>query len=457
MVADYGQVGAGAISLLNTYVQGHDLDTKSTRISAGQARRHFLGDQVGTVAMTLDDAGAVAETSLRDVWGNLLAGASAERYGFAQREHDSESGLVHVRARMYDSRTGRFTQTDPLRGNRPFKPYAYASNNPVSRIDPTGEDDADVARQAHIATLEKIIKEKTQGWGNGLKYLVTFGESYDDVAHLQAEVIRLKGLEGRFQELTGGGTGLLMDAITQMSPQAQVHAVVLGRDYVSGERLSWGERFLSAAPYAAGAAGRAARGLRGAFRGAKLPRQNVAALVAKQEAKAAKAARAVRSIPCGVSGPKPSPPLPRMRHRVGAVDDIPGMMEFPGLQSKISKRPSPKDMQKWADIYNEEVGIYYVRGPGKNGGGGQYWAVVGKDGIAEFSVPSSVRDADVMLVGHTHPGGRNGPSRTDLNYLRGLQEAGSPQLSSKIYVKGLQNPVEFDVFTPRAAPVPGGN
>jgi RHS repeat-associated protein len=94
---------------------------------------------VGTLGVVLDDTGAAAETVVRDAWGNLLAGSSSERYGFAQREHDSESGLVYMRARMYDPRVGRFTQVDPVASNRPFESYVYAGNAPLSRTDPWGD------------------------------------------------------------------------------------------------------------------------------------------------------------------------------------------------------------------------------------------------------------------------------------------------------------------------------
>src|SRR5688572_11252381 len=49
-----------------------------------------------------------------------------------------ESGLVYMRHRMYDPRTGRFTQMDPVLGNRPHEHYRYAANNPVSMTDPFG-------------------------------------------------------------------------------------------------------------------------------------------------------------------------------------------------------------------------------------------------------------------------------------------------------------------------------
>jgi RHS repeat-associated protein len=111
------------------------------RVGRDGSRAHWLGDQVGTVGVVLEDTGAAAETVVRDAWGNLLAGSSSERYGFAQREHDSESDLVYMRYRMYDPRAGRFTQPDPLRFNRPFKNYLYARNDPLSFTDPLGLDD----------------------------------------------------------------------------------------------------------------------------------------------------------------------------------------------------------------------------------------------------------------------------------------------------------------------------
>jgi RHS repeat-associated protein len=94
---------------------------------------------VGTLGLTLDDGAAVQETSVKDPFGNQIAGASVEPYsGLAGLKRDSESGLLFARNRMLDPRTGRFTQTDPLRANRPFKHYIYGGNNPVSLTDPMG-------------------------------------------------------------------------------------------------------------------------------------------------------------------------------------------------------------------------------------------------------------------------------------------------------------------------------
>jgi len=77
--------------------------------------------------------------------GGQISGASSERYGFAQREHDGENGLVYMRHRMYDPRTGRFTQTDPIVGNRASKHYSYSRSNPLVLVDPWGLDDQKIA------------------------------------------------------------------------------------------------------------------------------------------------------------------------------------------------------------------------------------------------------------------------------------------------------------------------
>lgn len=45
------------------------------------------------------------------------------------------TGLQYLRARYYDPQTGRFLSRDPLPGGHP---YAYAGNNPVRYVDPSG-------------------------------------------------------------------------------------------------------------------------------------------------------------------------------------------------------------------------------------------------------------------------------------------------------------------------------
>ena len=60
-----------------------------------------------------------------------------ELHGFTGKEYDPDIGLYYFNARWYDPDTGRFLSEDPV-GQGP-NPYSYCGNNPVMRVDPTGE------------------------------------------------------------------------------------------------------------------------------------------------------------------------------------------------------------------------------------------------------------------------------------------------------------------------------
>ena len=67
-------------------------------------------------------------------------------YKFTGKERDAETGLDYFGARYLSSAQGRFTSPDPvmsaperLRDPQQFNRYAYARNNPLRFLDPTGE------------------------------------------------------------------------------------------------------------------------------------------------------------------------------------------------------------------------------------------------------------------------------------------------------------------------------
>ena len=104
-------------------------------------------DGIGSVRALTDEAGVVSDTRAYEAFGtqNTSAGTDPLTYGFAGESFQAESKLAYHRARWMDARVGRFVGVDPVRG-RTAEPltvnrYLYGSDNPISRIDPTGRED----------------------------------------------------------------------------------------------------------------------------------------------------------------------------------------------------------------------------------------------------------------------------------------------------------------------------
>jgi hypothetical protein len=97
----------------------------------------------------------------------------------------------------------------------------------------------------------------------------------------------------------------------------------------------------------------------------------------------------------------------------------------------IPARPTPVELANLSEKHSVEFAATYRYGPGRNGGGGQYYLYSGERAAVE--VPIS---ADEMLIYHTHPGGTSFASQADMDVLDLLKLAGSPQRSSQIVPVG---------------------
>jgi len=103
-----------------------------------------LADAQGSVLEMIGSSGTVSGSVRYDPYGAPLPGsASLSGVGFTGEWSDA-TGLVNLRARLYDPTLGRFLSRDtfpghpavPLTGN----PYAYAIDNPLRYTDPSGHD-----------------------------------------------------------------------------------------------------------------------------------------------------------------------------------------------------------------------------------------------------------------------------------------------------------------------------
>lgn len=110
----------------------------------GQPAQWHHGDNVGTTMALTGPDGAVDRRVDRDAWGNQRSQTITDPAGpgsplsFTGELHDA-SGLVHLRARQYDTRTGSFLSRDPVRlGGPAVSDYAYVGGRPTAFVDPSG-------------------------------------------------------------------------------------------------------------------------------------------------------------------------------------------------------------------------------------------------------------------------------------------------------------------------------
>ena len=114
-VWDRGNLAAevSGSTIVNMYDYGPDGIT-SKETSNGD-KTLYLKNAHGDVVGMSDTNGNVSTNYRYDAFGNELSESIPDRFGYCGEFLDSESGLVYLRARYYDSKNGRFLSEDSYR------------------------------------------------------------------------------------------------------------------------------------------------------------------------------------------------------------------------------------------------------------------------------------------------------------------------------------------------------
>ncbi len=144
--------GPSTANHLTTYLIGDDVIAQSV----DGVTQYLLYDGHGSTRQLVeyDSAVTIVDTYSYDGYGVLLQNESAasQRPGnaspqatsllYAGEFFDTDVQQYYLRARWYDSLTGRFNRMDPFSGNindpQSLHKYLYVHNNPVNSIDPSG-------------------------------------------------------------------------------------------------------------------------------------------------------------------------------------------------------------------------------------------------------------------------------------------------------------------------------
>jgi RHS repeat-associated protein len=106
------------------------------------ATTYYHTDAIGSVRALSDQTGATVIRHDYRPFGEDTQPLAGDPMRFAGKELDPESALMNFEARYYRNTWGRFTQVDPIAGSladpQSWNRYAYARNNPMRFVDPTG-------------------------------------------------------------------------------------------------------------------------------------------------------------------------------------------------------------------------------------------------------------------------------------------------------------------------------
>ena len=140
VVADYLEDENGQILPKAYYAQGLEIDDKISKINAEtNEAEYYIKDAIGSVTNRLNQSQELLGPNLTNAWGEPLTATSEDdRYGFAHKEIDYESGFMHFPKRDEDPRTNQYLSMDKILLKRISETYYYAKDNPVNYVDPFG-------------------------------------------------------------------------------------------------------------------------------------------------------------------------------------------------------------------------------------------------------------------------------------------------------------------------------
>ena len=131
-------------------------------------------DHLGSTSLVTDSDGSVVAKQRYYPYGNTRSTTGdlhTNREYTGQISDMDPIGLYYYNARYYDPLTAKFTQADTI--NDQLNRYAYVGNNPINRIDPSGNQ---AATDESASWFEQFWNKFITAWGDTYTSVNTYNE-----------------------------------------------------------------------------------------------------------------------------------------------------------------------------------------------------------------------------------------------------------------------------------------
>lgn len=160
-------------SITNVYEYGEQRNSATINGSKG----YYIYDGRGSVSSLAGNSGGNMVSYTYDAYGitSPTANTLNNPYQYNAEYTDSSTGLQYLRARYYDSSTGRFITKDTELGSTQ-KPitrnlYTYAGNNPLNITDPSGHGWFKNAWNKVKKTASKVVSTVKKGYNTAKNWV----------------------------------------------------------------------------------------------------------------------------------------------------------------------------------------------------------------------------------------------------------------------------------------------
>jgi len=204
----------------NSYIYGPG-GLPVEQISSGGTVTYLHHDQQGSTRLLTGSTGTVTGKCTYGAYGTpTCEGTTTTPLGYDGQYTSSDTGLIYMRARVYDPATAQFLSVDPL-GAISGEPYSYAGDNPINETDPSG-----LLFGIGLPSPAEAA-EAVAGWGDKL----TFGLTKDAREALGDENVNTCSTAYQAGGYAGLATALLIPGEDEAEGAAQADQAAL-RDIV---------------------------------------------------------------------------------------------------------------------------------------------------------------------------------------------------------------------------------